>query len=256
MARCHCTNPLCAVKRSHAAASAAKTTPPRPSFPPSFRPEVLQPDCGAGHEVEQLEREQRRDPPQADRHQQGRAIVEAAEGERGAGADRAREQLLAQAQRVLFRPGAGRPALQHGRPREGEPQRPLRADADAVGALHAPGIDDHPVAAHLLVDQDVGAARGGAVPALLAVLVHDDPADREPVRGAEQRAVRAAVRAEPLGAQEVDGREAAGEDRQDREQRPREGPPVVGRDEVVGEAGERSGGIRKSRRRRVGQRNM
>jgi hypothetical protein len=98
----------------------------------------------------------------------------------------------------------------------------LGADADAVEALHAAGVDDRAVVAHLLVHADVARADRGAVAAALAIVVHPDPQRRELIDDAEDPAVRAAVGAEPLRAEHVDGREAADDERRDRHPRVRE----------------------------------
>src|SRR5262249_10329201 len=118
-----------------------------------------------------------------------------AEGDRGESAeDQERDEEGDRQQDLLAEgevPGAARLrpyALlrEERRRREPEAERSLRADAHAVHALHAAGIDDLPEVADLRVDLDVRGADGGAVPALPARVVDDDPARGETVHDAEE----------------------------------------------------------------------
>ena len=174
---------------------------------------------------------------QPHRHQQRNRVVHAPMGDEHRQERRRGDQLSRQAEvPVTRRP---RPALLPRKRPEAEEQRVVGAHAHAVLALHAAGVGHHAVVAHLLVHAHVGSAHRGAVTALVARVRDADPPRRHAVRRAEDRPVGAAVGAEALRAQEVDGREPAhGQERHGHPQGRERLPERAGR-EGQGEAPER-----------------
>ena len=178
------------------------------------------------------ESEEGRDGSDAERHQHRDQLIDVPGRPEARREHEQRRHLLAPRQGMVFRRRLG-----HGDRRlaETEVEGVVGADADAVHALHAARIHDHPVRLHLRVDQDVRGADGGAMPALIAGVGHPDLPGRHLVGEDEEAAVGAGVGAEALRPQEVDGHEPADEQERDGHRDGGEGRPELAGHEMVGE---------------------
>ncbi len=137
----------------------------------------------------------------------------------------------------LLRPSRGSrggppPSPAHGRPAGADIEGVVGAVGDAIEALHAAGVDDHPVIADLLVDPDVRCAHRGAGRASFARIGDPDPHRRQPIGHSEGRPVGAAVGAEPLGAEHENHRESAHREGQHGDADTRECRPEIRRQEL------------------------
>ena len=205
---------------------------------PGLEPEPVQVDVGIAQHAPTLPGQPRDDPGCARSHQVGNRAVHPEHRQERDHEDQQEGQVFPDGDVVhaFGRAMLGR-ALQDCRRADPEIQRVVGADADAIQALHAPRIDDHPVFADFLVDAYVGRADRCAMAAPLAGIGHANAADGELVQRGEEAAVGAAVGAVALCAEEVDRGEPADEQERHGDDKRREGLPEMSGRELCAQTG-------------------
>src|SRR2546423_4272079 len=183
-----------------------------------------------------FEREKRRDAGATKRHQKGDERVHAAHRQEASQKNAGSDDLFRPSKRVAF---LTRLRLRDGerRPPKTEIQSVVRADADAIHALHTARIDNHPELFHFRMDQHVRSAGGRAMPALIAGVRDANLAGRYTVGETEEAAVRTGVGAETLRAQKIDGHEAADEKKRNGDGERGKGFPKIAGYQMVGKLG-------------------
>ena len=118
-----------------------------------------------------------------------------------------------------------------------EIERVVWTNTDAIHALHATGIDHHPVLLHFCMHLHVRSARGSAMPALIARRRNPDFSRREFVGETEETPIRAGIGAKAFLPQKVDRHETADEKKRDGHCYRGKRLPKIGGDQVIGEFG-------------------
>src|SRR4029078_13444249 len=90
-----------------------------------------------------------------------------------------------------------------------EIKRVVGTNADAIHAIHATRIDYHSVLLHFRVHQNVGSARGSAMPTLIACRCDADFSQREFVGKPKEAPVWTRISAKTFLPQEINSHEAA-----------------------------------------------